>query len=96
MAFDPETVRKRAFVEHRRPPIHDVDDPLWVAEDPVTDCAGVGRVEAEAIGNLVAVVAAFEDDDSHHPRLKLPGRVVARPAFEDDSSTLLERIRSVL
>jgi hypothetical protein len=60
MSSDPDDVRDRAWVEHRRPPIDDLEKPVWIAEDPVTECAGVGRVKAEAVGNLVTVVVQYE------------------------------------
>jgi hypothetical protein len=59
MRADPDDVRDRAWVEHRQPPIDDLKEPMWFAEDPVSECAGVGRVEAETVGNLVAVVAEY-------------------------------------
>lgn len=97
MASDPDEIRDRAWVEHRRPPVDDLDEPMWIAEDPMTDCAGVGRVEAEAIGNLVAVVTEYEHrDESDPPLLKLPGSVVARPSVRAGSSrSVFDRLRSL-
>ena len=90
-------VRERAWVEHRRPQIDPVDEPLWVAEDPATDCVGVGSVEAEAVGNLVSAVAEFEAAGaSGRPLVKAPGRAVARPSSEGDAgSSALDRLRSL-
>lgn len=97
MTSDPDDVRDRARIEHRRPPVDDLDEAMWIAEDPVTECAGVGRVEAEAIGNLVAVVIEYERrDGSDPPLLKLPGSVVVRPSIRVASSTsMLDRLRSL-
>lgn len=97
MASDPDDVRDRAWVEHRRPPVDDLDELMWIAEEPVTKCSGVGRVEAEAIGNLVAVVIEYERRDvSGPPLLKLPGTVVKRPSIHAGSSTsVFDRLRSL-
>lgn len=97
MGSDPDDVRDRAWVEHREPPMDDLDESMWIAEDPVTECAGVGRVEAEAIGNLIAVVIEYEHrDESDPPLLKLPGSVVVRPSIHVASSTsILDRLRSL-
>jgi hypothetical protein len=75
----------------------DLEKPMWIAEDPVTECAGVGRVEAEAIGNLIAVVVEYEHrNETSPPLLKLPGSVVSRPSVRTHTSTsLLDRFRSL-
>lgn len=90
-------VRERAWVEHRRPPIDPIDEPLWVAEDPETDCLGVGSVEAEAIGNLVSAVAEFEAAEGRRrPLMKAPGRAIARPPSETDAGpSVLDRLRAL-
>ena len=90
-------VRERAWVEHRRPPIDPIEEPLWVAEDPTTDCIGVGSVEAEAVGNLVSVVEEFEAAEGRRrPLMKVPGRSVARPgAGGGAGSSVLDRLRDV-
>ncbi|MFB6161591.1 MAG: hypothetical protein ABEJ61_10525 [Haloferacaceae archaeon] len=94
---DLDAVRERAWVEERRPAVTDADRPMWVAEDPTTDCVGVGRVEAEAVGNLLAVVSEFDDDPaSARPLMKLPGRVVTRPSWEGGDGSLLDRVWSFL
>lgn len=98
MVSDPDDVEARAWVEHRRPPIADIDEELWFAEDPETECAGVGAVEAEAVGNLVAVVVEYETDpDPGPPRMKLPGDTIARPSKRASSPSegVLERLRSL-
>lgn len=97
MTSDPDDVRDRAWIEHRRPPVDDLDEPMWIAEDPVTECAGVGRVEAEAVGNLVAVVIEYERrGESDPPLLKLPGSVVKRPSIHAGSSaSVFDRLRSL-
>lgn len=98
MVADPDTIEDRAWVEHRRPPIADVDEELWFAEDPETECAGVGSVEAEAVGNLVAVVTEYEaETDPGLPRMKLPGDTIARPSKGTTGPTanVIERLRSL-
>jgi len=97
VATNPDEVRERAWVDHRRPPVTDIDEAMWFAEDPVTDCAGVGRVEAEAVGNLVAVVTEFEAPGGpDNPTMKLPGRTVTRPSVQtDQSESVLDRVRSL-
>ena len=90
-------LRERAWVERREPPIDPVEEPLWVAEDPETDCIGVGSVEAEAVGNLVSVVAEFETRARRRPLMKVPGRTVARPGVTGDAGgSLLDRFRDAL
>ena len=98
MVSDPADIEARAWVEHRQPPIADIDDELWFAEDPETDCAGVGRVEAEAVGNLVAAVVAYESaTDPGPPQMKLPGDTIARPSkrARGPSEGVLGRLRSL-
>lgn len=92
---DPEAIRERAWVErHGRGPSE--PGPLWIAEDPVTECAGAGAVEAEAVGNLVAVVTEYEAGEAEEPMLKTPGPVVPRDAAPTaSSSSLLDRVLSV-
>ncbi|PSQ28984.1 hypothetical protein BRD03_01510 [Halobacteriales archaeon QS_9_68_17] len=82
MDTDPDAVRERATVTHLEPPLLDIEEEMWSAEDPETNCVGYGRVEAEAVGNLVAVVAehAGESGVGH---VKLPGEVVERTWQED-------------
>jgi len=87
---DPDTVRERARVTHVEPPVHGLDEALWSAEDPETDCVGYGRVEAEAVGNLVAVVVD-RGGDSSVGHVKLPGEVVER-TWERDAEGVLSRI----
>ena len=95
MPTDPDEIRDRAWVERCRPARGDHDEPTWVAEDPVTDCIGIGRVEAEAVGNLVSVVEC-EHAESNRPLVKLPGRVADRPAPPADvTDSLFARLRSL-
>jgi len=83
MNTDPDSVRDRAVVTHAEPPLYDLDEPLWSAEDPETNCVGYGRVEAEAVGNLIAVVTD-RADASDAGYVKLPGKVVERTWQESD------------
>ncbi|WP_121821570.1 hypothetical protein [Halostella salina] len=89
-APSPDAVRERAEVTHVEPPVYGLDEALWSAEDPETDCVGYGRVEAEAVGNLVAVVVEH-GDDSPVGHVKLPGEVVER-TWERDADGVLSRI----
>lgn len=98
MVSDPADIEARAWVEHRRPPIAGIEEELWFAEDPETECAGVGSVEAEAVGNLVAVVVEYETDpDPGRPRLKLPGDTITRPSkgAAGPAENVIERLRSL-
>lgn len=87
-----ERVRERARVQQYEPPVFGLEEDLWVAEDDETDCVGVGRVRAEALGNLVAVVERHGHDEGSH--VKLPGAIHAR-TWEDDDG-LLARLRDRL
>jgi hypothetical protein len=94
---DHDAVRDRAWVEERRPETANIDRPMWVAEDPTTDCVGVGRIEAEAVGNLLAVVTEFDaNPSSERPLMKLPGRVITRPSWEGGGASFAERVWSFL
>jgi hypothetical protein len=90
---DAEAVRERATVSHYEPPVFGLEEPMWVAEDDENDCVGVGRVEAEAVGNLVAVVGAHGHDHGGH--VKLPGRVIER-TWRGDEEGLLDRLHGWL
>ena len=89
---DAERVRERARVSHYEPPTFGLEDPIWVAEDEETGCAGVGRVEAEAIGNLIAVVDSHGEAATGY--VKLPGQVVERTW--EEGGGLLDRLRERL
>lgn len=96
MTTDLDEIRDRAWIERRRPPNADLDEPMWVAEDPVTGCAEAGRVEAEAVGNLVSVVECEYSGESNRPLMKLPGRVVSRPVRPaDGANSVFARLRSL-
>jgi hypothetical protein len=88
---DAEQVRARARVDRYEPPVYGLEEPMWVAEDDQTDCVGVGRIEPEAVGNLLAVVAAHGDEPTGH--VKLPGRAVER-TWEADQG-LVDRLREL-
>lgn len=96
MESDPDVVAERATVAHLEPPVYGLDEPMWTAEDDETDCVGVGRVEAEAVGNLVSVVVAY-DRDPGTSYVKLPGQVVERTwANEAESGGVLDALRDFL
>jgi len=95
MSTDPDAIRERAWVERRGGVGKTELGPLWIAEDPVTDCAGAGEIEAEAVGNLLAAVAEYEASDGEQPLLKTPGPVVDRGSVPGDaSSSLVDRVLS--
>lgn len=85
---DPEQVRARARVDRYEPPVYGLEEPMWVAEDDETSCVGVGRVEAEAVGNLLAVVATHGEESDGY--VKLPGTAVERTWQEEEG--LLDRL----
>jgi hypothetical protein len=96
MTTNADTVRERAWVERHREADATGTEPMWIAEDPVTECAGAGRVEAEAMGNLVAVVVEHETADADEPLLKTPGPVVPREAAPTrSSSSLVDQVLSL-
>lgn len=80
-----DRVRDRARVDQYEPPVFGLEETLWVAEDDETGCVGVGRVRAEAVGNLVAVVDSHGDREGSY--VKIPGNVVDR-TWEDRSGPL--------
>lgn len=78
---------------HWEPPVHGLDEPMWTARDPKTDCAGIGRVEAEAFGNLAAAVHRYEEEGSTTGYTKYPGKLRRKPMGEpgpSEGSGLLE------
>lgn len=87
-----DAVRERATVEHYEPPVHGIQEPLWVATDETTGCSGVGKVEDEAIGNLLSLVATHETaaiDDTEY--VKLPGSVREK-TWTGESTGVVERL----
>jgi len=95
MSPDLEAVRERAWVERRGGGMREPDQ-MWIAEDPVTDCAGAGEIEAEAVGNLLAAVAEYEASDGEQPLLKTPGPVVDRSTVPGNSaSSVIDRVLSL-
>jgi|GEM_PF-1727342 len=95
MSPDPDAIRERAWVERRGGGGETEPGPLWIAQDPVTDCAGAGVIEAEAVGNLLAAVAEYEASGDDQPLLKTPGPVVDRSAVPGDSSSVVDRVLSL-
>jgi len=90
---DDRRLRDRADVTHWEPPIHGLNEPMWTARDPETGCTGIGRVEAEAYGNLAAAVDRYEEEGSSTGYTKYPGTLRRRPMGEpgrDDGSGLLD------
>ncbi|WP_136687772.1 hypothetical protein [Halorhabdus amylolytica] len=85
MGIDSDAILERSWVEHREPTTSNVDEPLWVAEDPESDCLAVGSVRAEAEGNLIAVVAEYRQGEERSPLLKLKGETVPRPTAAGSS-----------
>jgi len=76
MGEEERAVRERAMVQQYEPPVFGIERDMWVAEDAETGCTGIGRVEDEAVGNLVSLVLTHESaaiDETEY--LKLPGQV---------------------
>jgi hypothetical protein len=95
-----EEVRERSDVTYMEPPLYNVDRAFWVAEDPDSGCMGLGQVEAEAIGNLIAVVREYEDDGgAGTPYVKVPGDTVEKSwdrSEDRDEGGLFGRLRGLL
>jgi hypothetical protein len=76
MRSEERAITERATVEQYEPPVFGIERDMWVAEDAETGCTGIGRVEQEALGNLVSLILTHESaamDDGEY--LKLPGQV---------------------
>ena len=95
-----DDVRERCEITHWEPPVYDIEEEMWVAEDPITECMGFGRIEAEALGNLLAVVEEYETDgETGTPYVKLSGDTVRRTwdrRYREDGDGLLGRLRDEL
>lgn len=78
--MEDRSLRDRAVVDRLEPPVHDLDEPMWTARDRETGCLGIGRVEAEAYGNLAAAVHRYEEEGSSTGYTKYPGVLRRRPA----------------
>lgn len=77
--MEDRSLRERAVTTLWEPPVHGIEEPMWTARDPVTDCAGIGRVEAEAYGNLAAAVHYYDEEGSSVAYTKYPGTLHRRP-----------------
>ena len=91
--MDDRGLRDRAVTTHWEPPVHGLEESMWTARDPATGCTGIGRVEAEAYGNLAAAVHHYEDEESAVGYTKYPGTLRRRPMGEpgrDEGSGLLD------
>ena len=78
--MEDRSLRDRAEIDRLEPPVHDLDEPMWTARDGATGCLGIGRVEAEAYGNLAAAVHHFEEEEgSSTGYTKYPGVLRRRP-----------------
>lgn len=91
---DAEEIRERATVDRYEPPVFGLEEPMWIAEDEQTDCVGVGRLRAEAEGNLVALVESHGHREGGY--IKLPGMVHRRTWQDESGDGLLERVRDLL
>ncbi|MFB6106364.1 MAG: hypothetical protein ABEJ70_05260 [Halobacteriaceae archaeon] len=98
--MDAETVLDRATVTHAEPPLYGLQRPVWVAEDAETGCSGLGHVEAQARGNLVAAVERYAAvGGTGDPFVAFPGRRVRKTWAEDASDGrrgVLERAAALL
>ncbi|WP_135663042.1 hypothetical protein [Halorhabdus rudnickae] len=86
MEVDSDAILERAWIEHRDPTTANVDEPIWVAQDPESDCLAVGSVRPEAEGNLIAVVAEYRQGEEGTPLMKLKGETMPRPTAATGSS----------
>lgn len=92
MGAESDELRERAQILFREPPLYNIERSLWTAEDPHTECIGIGDVEEEAFGNLVSAVEQYEREGSDGPGYaKLPGRTVKRD-WNTDRSSVFDRI----
>ena len=82
MTVDDRSLRDRAVTTHWEPPVHGLKEPMWTARDPETGCTGIGKVEAEAYGNLAAAVHLHDEEGSGVGYTKYPGRLRRRPMGE--------------
>jgi hypothetical protein len=78
-AVEDRRLRDRAVITEWEPPVHGLEEPMWTARDPVTGCAGIGRVEAEAYGNLAAAVHYHDEEGATTGYTKYPGTLRRRP-----------------
>lgn len=96
MDTDPDAIRDRLQVVHLDEALSLGEDAVVYAEDPETGCIGLGEVEAEAVGNAVAVVARYErEEGGGAPYVKAPGLVVEK-SWGGDRSGLLDAVRDRL
>jgi hypothetical protein len=79
---DDRRLRDRAVTTHWEPPVHGLERAMWTARDPETGCTGIGKVEAEAYGNLAAAVHLYEEEGSSVGYTKYPGTVRRKPMGE--------------
>ena len=80
--MDDRSLRARAVTTHWEPPVHGLEEPMWTARDPETGCTGIGKVEAEAYGNLAAAVDVHEAEGGDVGYTKYPGTLHRRPMGE--------------
>lgn len=83
-----DAIRERARVTQYEPPAFGIEEALWIAEDPETGLQGAGRVRAEAVGNLVALVHERGGEPGEY--IRLPGDTVERTWASGDG--LLDRL----
>ncbi|QLG27351.1 hypothetical protein HUG10_07225 [Halorarum halophilum] len=91
--MDAEELRERATIDRLEPPVYDLDEPLWTAEDPVTECVGFGYVEEEAFGNLASAITRYENESDGTRYRKVPGRFVRRT---DADEGLIDAVKRAL
>jgi len=90
---DDRRLRDRTVTTHWEPPAHGLEEAMWTARDPETGCTGIGRVEAEAYGNLAAAVHQHEAEGSSVGYTKYPGTLRRTPMGkpgEDESTGLID------
>jgi hypothetical protein len=91
--IEDERVRERAETVHLEPPL--VNTPLWLAEDPETECQGAGKTERAATENLVRAVRASREDGGASEYLSAGRRRTVRMAWREGEGPA-QRLRSLL
>ena len=91
-------LRDRAVTTEWEPPVHGLEEPMWTAKDPVTGCTGIGRIEAEAYGNLAAAVHHYDEEGGSVGYTKYPGTLRRSPPTDPGGggSGLLNRLADAL
>jgi len=92
MDAEVEEIRDRLRIVELDESLSVTDEAVAYAEDPETGCLGLGKIEAEAVGNAISVVVRYEREGGDGPPLvKAPGTVV-RKTWGGDRRGVFERL----